>query len=142
LSEEKIAFHTEDVDFELVNQHPLSNWIENIIKNEGKELGFLNYVFCSDEYLHQLNMEYLEHDTLTDIITFPYSYAPIESDIFISIERVEDNAKDLKIPFERELYRVIIHGVLHLCGYGDETDEEETAMRAKEDMCLAQLPAF
>jgi probable rRNA maturation factor len=134
-----IDFHTEGIDFQLLNEDPLSIWIEKIVQNEGKKLGPISYIFCNDDYLLNLNQSFLQHDTLTDIITFPYNDNPIEGDIFISIERVKDNAQDLNILFETELHRVMIHGVLHLCGYRDETDEEELAMRAKEDACISML---
>jgi probable rRNA maturation factor len=133
---DKIIFNTEDVDFQLVREESISSWIESMVEKEGKKLGALSYIFCSDDYLHKLNVEYLNHDTLTDVITFPYNSNPVEGDIFISIDRVRDNAQDLNIAFEQELHRVMIHGVLHLCGYMDETDEEETIIRQKEDECL------
>jgi probable rRNA maturation factor len=133
---DKIIYNVEDIDFQLPNEHPLSIWIEKTIIEEKKELGAVSYIFCSDDYLHQMNVEYLDHDTLTDVITFPYNDNPIEGDIFISIDRVKDNAHDLNIPFENELHRVMIHGILHLCGYRDETDEEETEIRQKEDKYL------
>lgn len=141
MEEDKIIYNIEDVDFQLVNPSDLSNWIEKTIENEEKKLGAISYIFCNDDYLHQMNMEYLNHDTLTDVITFPYNNAPIEGDIFISIDRVKDNAKDLNVAFENELHRVMIHGVLHLCGYSDETDEQESAMRQKEDFYLEKLNA-
>lgn len=137
--DDKIIYNVEDIDFQLPNEAPLSIWIEKTIQSEGKKLGNVSYIFCSDNYLHEMNVEYLEHDTLTDVITFPYNKAPIEGDIFISIDRVKDNAQDLGVSFDIELHRVMIHGVLHLCGYKDETDEEEALMRQKEDEYLAQL---
>ena len=136
---DKIIYNVEDIDFQLSNEAPLSIWIEKTTELEKKELGAVSYIFCSDDYLHQMNVEYLNHDTLTDVITFPYNNDPIEGDIFISIDRVKDNAHDLNIPFENELHRVMIHGILHLCGYRDETDEEETEIRQKEDKYLALL---
>ena len=139
MEETKIIYNVEDVDFQLVNEEPLSIWIEKTIEAEGYELGTISYIFCSDDYLHQMNVEYLEHDTLTDVITFPYNDDPIEGDIFISIDRVKDNAQDLGVPFETELHRVMIHGVLHLCGYSDETDADEAEMRGKEDAYLTVL---
>ena len=135
----RIIYNVEDIDFQLPNEQPLSIWIEKTIGQEKKLLGAVSYIFCSDDYLHQMNVEYLNHDTLTDVITFPYNNDPIEGDIFISIDRVKDNAHDLNIPFENELHRVMIHGILHLCGYRDETDEEETEIRQKEDKYLALL---
>lgn len=136
-NEEQIQFHFEDVDFELKDIKKVRAWIQQIIAAEQHELRQLNYVFCSDKYLHHINMEYLQHDTFTDIITFPLEESPlIESDIFISSERVLENAAQFGVDFQTELLRVIIHGVLHLCGYGDKTEDEKTAMRAKEDACL------
>ncbi|MBL7815272.1 MAG: rRNA maturation RNase YbeY [Saprospiraceae bacterium] len=137
MKEEKIIFNVEDIDFELDNTEGVIRWIEKVVFLEKKRIGAISYIFCSDDYLHELNVEYLDHDTLTDILTFPYSRSPLEGDIFISIDRVKDNANDLEVSFEDELHRVIIHGVLHLCGYLDETDEEEAMMRKKEDEALA-----
>ncbi len=139
MEDEKIIFNIEEIDFEPQNTEGVIAWIEQVIRLEKKRLGNISYIFCSDDYLHKLNVEYLNHDTLTDILTFPYSRSPIEGDIFISIDRVRDNAKDFNLPFENELHRVIIHGVLHLCGYLDETDEEEAIMRKKEDEALLLL---
>jgi rRNA maturation RNase YbeY len=135
--ENGIVFFSEDVDFQLDNEHRNAAWLLAVIEQEGKSLRLLNFIFCSDEYLHRLNVEYLDHDTLTDVITFPYAAPPIvEGDIFISIERVRENARDFNTSFEEELRRVMVHGVLHLCGYGDETDEEEQAIRQKENEAL------
>ena len=137
LTDEPIIFNVEDIDFELPDTEGTLAWIHRIAASEDKRIGAVSYIFCDDAYLAELNVEYLDHDTLTDIITFPYATAPIEGDIFISIERVRDNAKDFNVPFEQELRRVIIHGVLHLCGYGDKTDAEAAIMRQKEDAALA-----
>ena len=103
------------------------------------QLGELTFIFCSDEYLHKINLEYLDHDTYTDIITFDNADedGTIEGDIFVSVERVKENAADLKIPFEDELHRVLIHGVLHLLGHDDTTPELKAAMRKEEDKCLS-----
>ena len=141
MEDDKVIYNVEDLDFQLVNQNLLSSWIENTIETEGTTLGAVSYIFCSDDYLHQMNVEYLNHDTLTDVITFPYNDNPIEGDIFISIDRVKDNAQDLAVAFDDELHRVMIHGVLHLCGYSDETDEQEAEMRQKEDKYLKELIA-
>ena len=137
--EEKIIFNVEDIDFELQNTEGVISWIEKVVALEKKCIGGISYIFCSDDYLLELNVEYLDHDTLTDILTFPYNRSPLEGDIFISIDRVKDNANDLNIPFETELHRVMIHGILHLCGYLDETDEQEVLMRQKEDEALLLL---
>ena len=111
-----------------------------MIEREGCNLTQVCYIFCSDEYLYNLNQEYLNHDTYTDIITFPYSEPPlVEGDIFISIDRVKENASQFGAPFEQELHRVMIHGVLHLCGYSDKSPDEEALMRKKEDEALQLL---
>jgi len=112
-----------------------------VILKEGKRVGELNVILCSDEYLYKLNVEYLSHDTLTDIITFDYSESNIISgDLFISINRIRENAKAYSIKIIEELHRVMVHGVLHLCGYGDKTKEERKTMRVKENFYLAQRP--
>lgn len=129
-----ITFNYE-TEFELPEQETVFQaWIEKIIASEEKELGELNYIFCDDNYLHQINVQYLDHDTLTDIITFDYTEEQIISgDIFISVERVADNAKDFNVDFQTELLRVMAHGVLHLCGYKDKSDAESKQMRSKEE---------
>ena len=129
-----------ETDFKLDSEEQISNWITETIFSETYKLGDINYVFCDDEYLHKLNVEFLNHDTLTDIISFDYSVGKIiQGDIFISIERVNDNAKDFDVSFEEELKRVIIHGVLHYCGYKDKTDNDAKVMREKENHYLSQL---
>lgn len=139
-SPESILFFSEETDFILGRQTAISNWIKSIIEKEGKTLRQINLILCNDDYLHKINVEYLNHDTYTDIITFPYNDPPIiHSDIFISVERVEQNAQKYETSFTNELHRVIIHGVLHLCGYGDKTEVEKQIMRAKEDEALHLL---
>lgn len=121
-------------DFQLENEDFFSEWIEQVVFSEEKILGEVNYIFCDDEYLHKINVEYLDHDTLTDIISFDYSEGNlVQGDIFISIERVADNASDYDVPFNEELKRVMIHGILHYCGYKDKSDSDEKLMRSKED---------
>lgn len=121
-------------DFTLANEDVFSEWIGNVLTSEGKLLGELSYIFCDDEYLLEINQQYLDHDTLTDIISFDYTEGDVVSgDIFISIERVADNANNLNISFEEELKRVLIHGVLHYCGYKDKSESDEALMRFKED---------
>lgn len=134
-----IEFFSEDIDFSLDNPEQISNWIADIIENHEQELVNLTYIFCSDDYLHQINVEYLDHDTLTDIITFDNAdmEGTIEGDIFISIDRVRDNATTHGTSFDDELHRVIIHGVLHLLGFKDKTPEQEAAMRKLEDSSLS-----
>jgi len=117
-------------------------WIKLSIQEENHQVGDLFYHFCSDDFLLKINKDYLQHDYLTDIITFPLSVQPeiISGEIFISIDRVRENASALQTEFEREFTRVLIHGVLHLLGYDDHTDEDKLQMRAKEDYYLSLLP--
>src|SRR5690606_1575539 len=129
-----------ETDFILPNPELIAHWIQTVIEKEGYEAGEITYTFCDDEFLHKINVEYLDHDTLTDIITFDYvSGKQVHAEIFISIERVNDNAQELGISFENELSRVIIHGILHLVGYSDHSDEEIATMRHKEDFYMAML---
>jgi rRNA maturation RNase YbeY len=121
-------------DFELENESQYDDWISRIIESEGFDEGEINYIFCDDEYLHKINVEYLDHDTLTDIISFDYTVGNlIQGDIFVSVERVKDNANDFKVSFEEELKRVLSHGVLHCCGYKDKSPKDEALMRSKEE---------
>lgn len=129
-----------DTEFELQEQDRLKDWIANTINAEGFELGEISYVFCDDDYLHKLNVEFLGHDTLTDIISFDYGMGKqVNGEIFISVERVAENAITYNVPFEKELHRVIIHGILHYCGYKDKTSTEENNMRLLEDKALSEL---
>lgn len=124
----------------LKNRTILKKWIETIVNNHNKELGDISYIFCSDEQLLEINKEYLNHDYYTDIITFDYSEAELVSgDMFISIDRIKDNAKALKVTYQEELHRVIIHGVLHLLGFKDKTESESQKMRQLEDESLSVL---
>ncbi len=126
-----------ELDFELSNELVFSQWIEKCIEEYGFRLGELNYIFCDDAYLLKLNVEFLDHDTLTDIISFDYTMGKlVGGDIFISVERVIENAKELGIPFDEELKRVMIHGVLHYMGYKDKTVEEKEEMRSQENKCI------
>jgi probable rRNA maturation factor len=121
-------------DFTLVNEEAIATWLSAVIVSEKKTEGEINYIFCDDEYLHKINLEYLNHDTLTDIISFDYSVGnELNGDIFISIERVQDNANDFEVTFDQELKRVLAHGILHYCGYKDKSDSESLLMRKKED---------
>jgi probable rRNA maturation factor len=133
-----ITFFNEDIEFKLKNSTKIKYWLKNIAITEGFKVGSLNYIFCSDEYLLNVNREYLNHDFYTDIITFDNSEdeSKIEGDVFVSIDRVLDNAKTLNKIYENELMRVLAHGVLHLVGYDDLTDEGEGEMRSKEDFYL------
>ncbi|MGG5506957.1 MULTISPECIES: rRNA maturation RNase YbeY [unclassified Myroides] len=128
-----ITFNYE-LDFSLQKEEQYEAWIESIITSEGFHLGEINYIFCTDAYLHELNVKYLDHDTLTDIISFDYTDNQVVSgDIFISLERVKENASDFSVAFDTELLRVMAHGVLHYCGYKDKSEAEETLMRQKEE---------
>lgn len=121
----------------------LKQWITTIVENNKKEVGEISYIFCSDEQLLEINKEFLNHDYYTDIITFDYSEADIVSgDLFISIDRIKDNAKTLDVLYQEELHRVIIHGILHLLGFKDKTDEESQNMRLLENECLSDLLTF
>lgn len=138
-----IEFHAEDIDFELEDPAKVAAWLSGIITAEAMQLQYINCIFCSDTHLVNLNVQYLQHDTLTDIITFPYARPPvIEGDIFISIDRVEENAETYYTSFETELHRVMAHGVLHLCGYSDKTDADKAQMTAKENEALVKWSNF
>lgn len=128
-----ISFNYES-DFSLEQEEIYASWIETIIESENKILGEISYIFCDDEYLHAINMQYLNHDTLTDIISFDYTEGDsISGDIFVSIERVVDNSKDFNVSFDEELKRVLAHGILHFCGYKDKSDDDALLMRTKEE---------
>ncbi|ALI99009.1 rRNA maturation RNase YbeY [Rufibacter tibetensis] len=138
MQELPIEFFTEEVEFEVKNKEKVKTWLSEIISKYSFELESLNYIFCSDEYLHQMNVEYLEHDTLTDVITFDNSdfEGVIEGDVFISIDRIVDNATTFNITPQEELHRVMAHGLLHLLGFDDKTPEKKELMRFKENECL------
>ncbi len=137
---EKINFFSEDITFEIHNPSIYQKWIEDVITSKEKIPGNINFIFCSDEHLLNINIEYLNHDYYTDIITFDYTEnAIISGDLFISIDRVKDNANAIGINFIDELNRVLVHGVLHLLGYKDSTKEEKNNMRSLEDDCLKKL---
>jgi rRNA maturation RNase YbeY len=141
--EEDILFHVETGGEEVPEEQEslLRQWIDTIITARQGKVGPVNYIFCGDDYLHEINVEYLQHDTLTDIITFPYEHFPVVSgDLFISTERVADNARQFSTSFGDELHRVIIHGILHLCGQGDKTEADAAEMRKQEDWALALRP--
>ena len=134
-----ISFNYE-TEFSWNEEDKISSWVSNVIISEGFKVGDINYIFCDDDYLHKINVEFLNHDTLTDIISFDYSVGKIlQGDIFISIERVKENASDFKVSFLEELHRVLVHGVLHYCGYKDKTDDDAKIMRQKEDLYIALL---
>ncbi|PCJ89401.1 MAG: rRNA maturation RNase YbeY [Flavobacteriales bacterium] len=142
MSNTSIYFHSES-SFVLKKKRALRQWLNASIAEENAEAGAINFIFCDDEYLHDLNKKYLHHDTLTDIITFDNrepaanNQQPITADIFISTERVRDNAKNLNTKFDDELHRVMIHGILHLLSYNDKTSAQKTEMCEKEDYYLS-----
>jgi rRNA maturation RNase YbeY len=133
-----ISFNYE-TDFTLDHEEILSDWISKTITEENCKEGEINYIFCSDEYLHKLNLDFLNHDTLTDIISFDYSVGKeLHGDIYISVDRVRENSDEFNVTFEDELARVMIHGVLHYCGYKDKSEADEKLMRSKEDYYLTK----
>jgi len=128
-----ISFNYE-TDFELHNEPDFSKWLSAVILSENKKEGEINYIFCDDDYLLEINQQYLDHDTLTDIISFDYSVGnEINGDIFVSVERVKENASDYNVTFQEEIQRVLVHGILHYCGYKDKTESDELVMRSKEE---------
>jgi len=128
-----ISFNYES-EFSLGEESVYSTWISKVISSELKDEGEINYIFCDDDYLLQINRQYLSHDTLTDIISFDYSEGnTLHGDVFISVERVRDNAADFNVSFDEELKRVMAHGILHYCGYKDKTVDDEKLMRKKEE---------
>ncbi|MFT6745829.1 MAG: putative rRNA maturation factor [Glaciecola sp.] len=132
-----ISFHSEDIKFVLSSKKSIKHWVQQVVLSEKLKLGPISYIFCNDRYLHEVNVKYLNHDTYTDIITFDYSEdKTVSGDLFISYERVKENARVFKTSINDELHRVMIHGVLHLCGYGDKSDKEKMIMRQKEENCL------
>ena len=134
-----IQYFFENVE-EITLPENCSEWVGKLILNEEKKVGNINYIFCDDEYLLKVNQDFLNHDYYTDIITFDYVKGKtISGDIFISLPRISENASTLSSSFEKELLRVLVHGVLHLCGYKDKSDEEQKTMRAKEDFYISLI---
>ncbi len=133
-----IRFSVQSGTFELAEEEKVRRWLAEVVVRCGKTVGNINYLFCDDEYLIEVNRHYLNHDTYTDIITFDYVVGGLVSgDIMISVERVGENAGQYGVPFEQELHRVIVHGVLHLLGQGDKTDAEAAEMRRQEEQALS-----
>ncbi len=133
-----VTYNYEDIDFKISKQPYLLAWLKHIISLENKKTSHINFIFCSDEYLLKMNQEHLQHDDYTDIITFDYCEGvKVAGDIFISIERVRENAEKFNVPFSDELHRVIIHGILHLLGYKDKTKEDKEKMTEMENKSLA-----
>ena len=133
MNEEIINFYSEN-DFELEGKPAYEDWLKRVISSEGKKTGEISFIFCNDEYLHKINLEYLDHDTYTDIISFDATVGKIlGGDIFISTERVKENAGTFEVSFDRELQRVMVHGILHFAGYKDKTPGDKEIMRSKEE---------
>ena len=133
-----INFYSEN-DFDIVEKEVYKKWIERVISSEGKRLGEISYIFCDDDYLLDINQRFLSHDTYTDIISFDDSIGNLlNGDIYISTERVRENALEFNEDFETELKRVLVHGILHYCGYKDKSDEDAMLMREKESEKISQ----
>lgn len=137
-SQSKVCFFFEGVKFSLPNRSVLKKFIESIFKKEGSPLGSLNYIFCTDKRLLTINRDFLQHDYYTDIVSFDLSESnsPVQGEIYISVDRVKDNASTLSVSFQTEIHRVMFHGALHLCGYADKTKQEQLIMRKMEDKYL------
>lgn len=134
-----INFFSEEVDLPDLNFTQIEGWLNKLAINLNKEIDTLNYVFCSDDYLLKVNKKYLQHDYYTDIITFPFEYEPIKADLYLSTDRIKDNATSLKTKYEQELLRVIVHGFLHMCGFDDKDPSSQKEMRQKENESLKLL---
>lgn len=139
-SEGHINFFSEDINYILKNKRLIRTWLSRLFFEEYGDFGEVNYILCSDRYLYDLNVKYLEHETLTDTITFTYSTdsEPVTGDVFISYERVKENASEMGVKVFDELLRLLAHGALHLCGYNDKAPEEKKVMTNKEDYYLLQ----
>lgn len=135
--ENKLNFHIESIDFVLESPDKVFEWLLMAFKDNKKSVSEVDFIFCSDSYLLEINKKYLNHDYFTDIITFPLGSDPIEANIFISVDRVKENAQLYKEEFQDELHRVMVHGVLHLIGYGDKTKQEQEIMRERENHFLS-----
>ena len=135
-----VTFHVENISFKLSNRQRLKTWIKQVVADEAKTLGDVSCIFCSDDHLLSINKTYLNHDYFTDVVTFDYSERQVVSgDIFISVDTVRTNAQKYSVSFENELCRVMVHGILHLCGYKDSSKSEKLAMREREDFHLAKI---
>ncbi len=137
MDSDRFSFWQEGTEFTLDNPEATASWLGSIFTIEEKDLEHIEYIFCSDDYLLEVNRQYLDHDYYTDIITFPLTEDPVEATIFISVDRVKDNAEEFDQTFSDELHRVMAHGILHLIGYNDATDDEKKLMRQKENEYLS-----
>lgn len=137
-----IHFFSEDIQFKLSHSIKIKRWLKDVVEKEKNKLDIANFIFCSDKYLHRINHDFLKHDTYTDVVTFDNredNSEALNGDIFISIERVRENAKKFSVSFEDELLRVMVHGILHLVGYADKTPSQISQMRKKENAYLSLL---
>ena len=133
-----VSFHSEQITFSLPDEKAVANWLQDVCVSEGKNLSEVSYIFCSDEYLLEMNHQYLNHDYYTDVITFDYCKAEkVSGDVFISVDRVSDNAQNEGVSEQDELHRVMVHGLLHLLGYHDKQAADKEQMTAKEDFYLS-----
>ncbi len=135
----ELTFHSEEINFELEHASKIDAWLKSVIKKENWILAGVSYIFCSDAYLYQMNVEHLQHDTYTDVITFQYNEEFVEGDIFISVERTNENAQTFGVTSSHELHRVMVHGLLHLMGYKDKEPKDKTLMTEKENEYLELL---
>lgn len=138
----QIYFFSEETSFHLENSSIHKKWLNFVASEENNGIDHLNYIFCSDDYLLKINKEHLNHNTFTDVITFEYATMPIEGDIFISVDRIKENASEFNVSFMNELNRVMVHGLLHLLGYKDKTKEDKIEMTSKEDHYLSMLDKY
>ncbi|MDD6787254.1 MAG: rRNA maturation RNase YbeY [Bacteroidales bacterium] len=137
-----VSFYNEGSEMPSINKTDIRNWVKQVAEQHGKRVGAIAYIFCDDEKILEVNRQYLQHDYYTDIITFDYTEGnKISGDLFISLDTVRTNAEQFEQPYERELHRVIIHGILHLCGINDKGPGEREIMEAEEEKALALLPA-
>ena len=135
-----VSFYSEGIDMPSINKTDIRNWIKQVADLHGKRVGAISYIFCNDDKILEVNLQYLKHDYYTDIITFDYSEGDkISGDLFISLDTVRTNAEQFGQPYNRELHRVIIHGILHLCGINDKGPGEREIMEAEEDRALSLL---
>ena len=135
-----ISYHAEDISFPKIKRREITNWIKEIASDYNKRVGEISYIFCSDEKILQINQQYLNHDYYTDIITFDYSEEnTISGDLFLSLDTIKSNSEKYHVDYQQEMYRVIIHGILHLCGLKDKTPKEEKIMRDSENKALTIL---
>jgi len=133
-----VSFHSEQINFSISDETAVANWLQDVCVSEGKNLSEVSYIFCSDEYLLEMNRQYLNHDYYTAVITFDYCEADdVSADVFISVDRVSENAQNIGVSATDELHRVMVHGLLHLLGYHDKESADKEQMTAKEDFYLS-----